>query len=381
MSYGIRLVMFLFLLPGQASYGQQPVFVAGMGGYTHFRMPVLVRLGSGQLVALCEAGNGGSDTGANVVVMRSSSDEGQRWSLMRVVDASDTSIGLDMYRELNATRRGGRLALGDTRTLAICKNADSIHGDSLTLRVSADGGANWGPRMLIDGGGASEHTGLCDLVDLGGGDLGVLYERDRHHEIIFTEVDGVVKSAKTISRQQWNAVEGIYRLRRNPTMFIRFSEHDGELVARFLWDFRISMNFLPDSPLVFIRKDAGKGARNRIRFRQDADGKVDAVTMGNGSEWDRIGGMMLPPGSLAALAGNYQSTDDPDNRIAVSADSGRLVVKQVWDGQRIVLTPLSRSFFFSDTPFFTLDILSSGEGGEQKAVKLMGRYNFLFTER
>lgn len=56
-----------------------------------------------------------------------------------------------------------------------------------------------------------DHTGLCDLIDLGGGNIGVLYERDKFHEIIFTEVDGVVKSSKAISRKQCDAVEGIYQ--------------------------------------------------------------------------------------------------------------------------------------------------------------------------
>jgi hypothetical protein len=58
------------------------------------------------------------------------------------------------------------------------------------------------------------------------------------------------------------------------------------------------------------------------------------------------------------------------------ADADRLVVKQVWDGAETILTPLSGTFFFSATPFFTLQVLSA-EGDGPKAVKIMNRYVFL----
>ena len=276
-----------------------------------------------------------------------------------------------------AARQGSWLALDGGRTLAFCGDADVTRRDSLILRISDDGGNSWGPAMLIDGGGAVDHAGFSDLVDLAGGNIGVLYERDNSHELIFTEVDGVAKGGKALSRQQWDVVEGVYQLRGNPDMFIRFTDRDGELVAGFLWDFRIEVRFVPDSALVFIPEDGGNGRRNRISFQKDMQGQVERVTMGNGTKWDRVNGTMEDPEKLKILAGEYQSVDDSDNRIAIIADADRLVVKQVWDGAETILTPLSGTFFFSARPFFTLQVLSSGEGDGPRAVKIMSRYIFL----
>jgi hypothetical protein len=308
----------------------------------------------------------------------------QEWYITSVDGGASWSAPMNIAGKRpgsNATHRRGRLALDSGRTLAYCSDADTVHRDSLSLRISGDGGASWGPVMLIDGGGREDHTGLCDLVDLGGGNIGVLYERDKLHEIIFTEVDGAVKIGKAVNRQQWDAVEGIYQLNGNPAMFIRFTDRDGELVANFLWGIQDSLQFLPDSGLVFIRTEADLGAHIRIRFRRGVHGWVDHVTMGNGTEWDRVDTAMLSVERLKALSGNYQSIDDPDNRISISNDSNRLVVKQEWDGARIVLTPLSGIFFFSAEPFFTLQVLSSGEGSAPKAVKILNRYNFLSAEK
>lgn len=68
--------------------------------------------------------------------------------------------------------------------------------------------------------------------------------------------------------------------------------------------------------------------------------------MGNGTKWDRVDKTVLYGERLEALAGSYQSMDDSDNRILISMDSNQWVVKQAWDGLRVVLTPLSGSFFF-----------------------------------
>lgn len=373
MPYAVSLSIFFWMSATVVGYGQRPVFTAGMGGYTQFRMPTLVRLGSGELLAFCEARTAGRDSTARVVLMRSSTTDGRRWSPMRVVFADDT------LRMWQLHRRGG-LSFDNGKTLVRCRDADPVHRDSLSLRRSSDGGATWGPAMLIDGGGTPFHTGDGDLVDLGGGNLGVLYERDSLHAIIFTEVDGVIRDTRLLSRRQWEAVEGIYQLKGNPEMFIRFTDREGELVAGFLWDLRDSLRFLPDSPLVFIEKDAGSGARSRIRFRQDARGRVDGVTMGNGSMWGRVDRVVVPVENLRALAGNYQSMDDPDDRIAISlTDSNQLAVRQAWDGLQVVLTPLSGSYFYSAKPFFTLEVLFPVEGGQLGLVKIMGRYKFSYV--
>jgi hypothetical protein len=60
-----------------------------------------------------------------------------------------------------------------------------------------------------------------------------------------------VAAMANLSRSQWNAVEGLFQLAGNPNMFIRFTDKDGELVARFLWS-DTEVHFLPESGLVFL---------------------------------------------------------------------------------------------------------------------------------
>ena len=553
----MRLAIILFFLPGLV-FGQKAVFTSGADGYKSFRIPALVRLPDGRVLAFCEGRRkGAADFGDNDIVMRSSSDDGQTWSALRVVvdydtlqasnaapvvDLTDpaypkgrlflfyntgnvpeneirkgvgvrqvwyvTSVdgGMNWSSPVNITAmvkragwrsyantpghaiqfmsgryrgriyvaanhstgdpqphfkdyqahgfytddhgvsfhisedvsmpggnenmaaelgggglmlnlrnqqgnvrsrivalshdggnswdttfydqrlpdpvcQGSLLSVGGGRVLVFCNDASMTRRDSLSMRVSVDSGRSWGPVMLVDGGGVGDHTGYCDLVDLGAGNIGVLYERDNYHEIIFTEIDGIAVAASKLTRLQWDAVEGIYQLAGNPNMFIRFTDRDGELLARFLWEVNTEFHFLPDSGLVFLRKDNGLGLRPRIRFRRDAMGRVVHVTMGNGTEWYRVEGGALGSGRLKELGGKYQSVDDRDNKLVLTAGDSTLIVKQVWDGKEYVLTPLSGSFFFSAQPYYTLQIDFPDKGEAPESVKVMARYTFLFTGR
>jgi len=400
----------LFFLPALV-VGQKAVFISGNDGYQSFRFPALVRLPDGRVLAFCEGRRkGGADSGDKDIVMRSSSDDGQTWSALRVVVDYDTvqagdagpvnimamakragwrsdvntlgHISADVDdRRLPGPVRQGMLSIGGGRMLISCNDASITRRDSLSLHISVDSGKSWGSAILVDGGGSSDHTGNCDLVDLGGGDIGVLYERDHYHEIIFTVLDGVAVSAFRLTRGQWDAVKGIYQLVGNPNMFIRFTDRDGELLARFLWDVSAEPHFLPDSEMVFIRKGEGVGRRPHIRFQKDAQGRVVEVTMGNGTQWSRVDDVALGSDRLKEMEGKYQSIDDRDNRLELRAGDSTLIVRQVWDGKEIVLRPLSGTFFFSAQPYFTLQVDFPDKGNTPESVKVMTRYTFLFTGR
>jgi hypothetical protein len=189
-------------------------------------------------------------------------------------------------------------------------------------------------------------------------------------------VVGMARGQGVLNRQQWDAVEGVYQLTGNANMFIRFTDRDGELVARFLWDADAEVHFLPDSGLVFDRKDEGEGGRVHIRFRKDERGRVVHVTMGNGTEWDRSGVVMMSPGRLKLLAGSYRSIEDPDNVIMITATDSSLVVKQAWDGHQTVVVPFSDTFFYAREAFYTIVILPPGGQNSPREIRLMGRYTF-----
>lgn len=82
-------LFFLFLLPlaifGQIS-GATTVFHSGQDGYKSFRIPAIVTLPNGNLLAFAEGRvNGGADFGHVNIVMRTSTDAGRNWGKLQVV--------------------------------------------------------------------------------------------------------------------------------------------------------------------------------------------------------------------------------------------------------------------------------------------------------
>jgi len=61
------------------------VFVRGQNGFHTYRIPALLKLESGTLVAFCEARKFHSDHAENKIVMRLSHDGGQTWGRLRVI--------------------------------------------------------------------------------------------------------------------------------------------------------------------------------------------------------------------------------------------------------------------------------------------------------
>lgn len=72
-----------------------------------------------------------------------------------------------------------------------CNNADTLRRNNLTISISYDGGYSWANKLLIDRSpdrSLNDYTAYSDLVDLGHGNLGVLYERNNYSEIVFKRV-------------------------------------------------------------------------------------------------------------------------------------------------------------------------------------------------
>ena len=89
----LRLTL-LTLLAGLYATAQSdkiPVFVSGTDGYQSYRIPALIRLPDGELLAFCEGRVGGSNDFGNIdIVLKRSSDDGRTWSsLQKIVDNGD----------------------------------------------------------------------------------------------------------------------------------------------------------------------------------------------------------------------------------------------------------------------------------------------------
>ncbi|MXY70369.1 MAG: exo-alpha-sialidase [Acidobacteriia bacterium] len=148
------------LLPGLACtqdghFSRSPVFSAGEDGYHTFRIPALLPVGSGVLLAFAEGRRfGRGDSGAIDLVLKRSTDSGATWSALQVVwsDGANTC--------------GNPCPVVDTRTgrilLPMTWNSGEDNGRDLhsgtgsdTRRVfltySDDDGRNWSSAREITG--------------------------------------------------------------------------------------------------------------------------------------------------------------------------------------------------------------------------------------
>lgn len=96
MKYISMIFLTLFASMILAAQSQKiPVFVSGTEGYKSFRIPAIVGLPNGDLLAFCEGRVDGSGDYGNIdIVMRRSSDKGKTWDPLQVVaDNGDRQAG------------------------------------------------------------------------------------------------------------------------------------------------------------------------------------------------------------------------------------------------------------------------------------------------
>ncbi len=109
-----------------------------------------------------------------------SSDGGARW---------DTA-----YFDMNLPDpvcQGSILTVGRHKGKAIVafsNAADTSKRDNLTLRISTNDGLSWKRSYKIDQTGLAGNAAYSDLVQLSKREIGVLYEKNKYQQIIFTKV-------------------------------------------------------------------------------------------------------------------------------------------------------------------------------------------------
>ncbi len=147
----VSVLASLALLPGAED--RQTLFASGEGGYHTYRIPALLALPSGAVLALCEGRrHGRGDSGDIDIVLRRSLDGGATWSEpTTIADRGDNTIGnpCPVY-----DRETGRIVLLLTGNLGREAEAAIIAGASEGTREvwemhSDDEGASWSPLRRI----------------------------------------------------------------------------------------------------------------------------------------------------------------------------------------------------------------------------------------
>jgi len=144
----------LFCLKLNAQQKEVPVFVSGNEGYKSFRIPAIVNLPNGTLLAFCEGRvNDSGDFGDIDIVMKRSKDKGKTWSPLEVVAE---------FGDLQLCNPAPVVDLTDPRfpkgRLFLFYNsgthneADIINGKGIKhcmYKTSVDGGQTWSDQVDI----------------------------------------------------------------------------------------------------------------------------------------------------------------------------------------------------------------------------------------
>ncbi|MDR6565105.1 exo-alpha-sialidase [Chitinophaga ginsengisegetis] len=146
-----KIMAVLLIMCLGTAYAQQkevPVFISGTDGYKTFRIPAIIALPDGDLLAFAEGRvNGMDDFGDIDMVMKRSKDKGKTWSPMQVVAGADNlqlSNPAPVVDLTDPAYPQGRIFLfyntGTHREGDIIKGKGIKHCYYIT---SADGGRTW----------------------------------------------------------------------------------------------------------------------------------------------------------------------------------------------------------------------------------------------
>jgi sialidase-1 len=85
------IALFVFITTALAQVKDIPVFVSGTEGHKSYRIPAIIGLPNGSLLAFCEGRVHGSDDFGDInIVVKRSSDKGKTWSALQTVVDADT---------------------------------------------------------------------------------------------------------------------------------------------------------------------------------------------------------------------------------------------------------------------------------------------------
>lgn len=121
-------------------FSETALFVSGQGGYNTYRIPAIVRTPAGTLLAFCEGRKTSSaDSGDIDIVLRRSTDNGQTWSAMTLVQEEGDTASITIGNPAPVVDE----TTGHVHLLFCRNNSRVLHS------VSTDDGLTWSVRDEI----------------------------------------------------------------------------------------------------------------------------------------------------------------------------------------------------------------------------------------
>ena len=123
-------------------------------------------------------------------------------------------------------------------------------------------------------------------------------------------------------------------------------------------------HLVPQSELSFYRPD---NLWFSVDFRQDSSGNITQALEVSRYVWIRSPKPAITPAQLRSYEGKYQAKNDSDNTIQLIARGNQLLIKQLWDGKTIEVTPLSDLYFYNKAQSYSLQFFRDGDGKVRQA--------------
>ncbi|MEM0895805.1 MAG: sialidase family protein [Verrucomicrobiota bacterium] len=148
-----RLLLLALALPLSVTatdFDAVPVFKAGQRGYKVFRIPALIRAANGDLLAFCEARQGGDASEIDLVLKRSK-DHGRTWGRLEVVQESNNFRALfeGNVPEITVGNPAPVVDLLDPNHSGRIWLPFTLENDRVFVIHSDDHGATWSKRREI----------------------------------------------------------------------------------------------------------------------------------------------------------------------------------------------------------------------------------------
>lgn len=142
------LFALLLTIPVYIQAQEVPVFSSGTDGFKSFRIPAIIKMANGDLMAFAEGRvNGAGDFGNVKIVMRKSTDQGKTWSAISTVVSNDTLQAGNPSPVLDLTDPAypkGRIFLFYNTGNAPENEVRKGEGlREVWYKTSADGGVSW----------------------------------------------------------------------------------------------------------------------------------------------------------------------------------------------------------------------------------------------
>lgn len=206
-----------------------------------------------------------------------------------------------------------------------------------------------------------DSTGSVNEVMVNGNDQ---WLRNNHYQPL-------VREEIAHTPEQIRPFEGLYQFEGQDVRYLQLFERDNRLIVKQLWDGG-ELAFLMQSDLSFYF--LGNKVLT-IDFSKDDAGQVTRMVFFRRDHWKKTNKVTLTPAAIRQYEGKYRSRDDPDNQLQLIARDSNLVVKQVWDGKEIALTPISDLFFYNDVQSYPLQVKRSPDG-KVKSILILSSQEF-----